>query len=328
MINFALSLWFKQNFIENSGMRPILSTVGSGFKIAYLFLLLLIGIFVSAFFAKLILLIHSLNDGGEIASIYINSITYSVFAIALPAYIVVALTSPAPISYLKVKSRGVNMIAVVLFALSAYIFSYAFTSFLAQWNRGMSLPDFMSGIEKLMRSMEDAALETTNLLLSGKTVSSLILNITVLAGFAALSEELFFRGALQQFLVERYKNGHLAVWLSALIFSLVHFQFYGFLPRLFLGAILGYLFLYSHNLWTPIIFHFFNNATLILINYFWGETEWFDKIENAEIGVNYLILALVSLILTLLLFVGFKKIFLSSGPIIENREQNSAQTED
>ena len=113
----------------------------------------------------------------------------------------------------------------------------------------MVLPESMKGIEEFMRMMEDAALETTNLILSRKSLSALFLNIIVIAGFAAISEELFFRGALQQFIQEKFKNGHIAVWLTALVFSIIHFQFYGFLPRLFLGAILVYLFIYTKNLY-------------------------------------------------------------------------------
>ena len=67
----------------------------------------------------------------------------------------------------------------------------------------------------MMRTMEDAALETTKLLLSGKTIGSLMLNIIVIAGLAAVSEELFFRGAMQQIIKEKYKNGHLSVWITA-----------------------------------------------------------------------------------------------------------------
>lgn len=282
-------------------MRPILISASPGFKIAYLFLFLLIGVFFAGLFAGLILMIPVIKDYGEISGIYVDTIMQSIFAIGLPAYLIVAWTNNKPVQYLRV-ADNVKQSYNIPFAILAFIFSYLFASFLVQLNKGMVLPESMKGIEEFMRMMEDAALETTNLILSRKSLSALFLNIIVIAGFAAISEELFFRGALQQFIQEKFKNGHIAVWLTALVFSIIHFQFYGFLPRLFLGAILGYLFIYTKNLYVPIIFHFLNNATVILINFFWGDAEWYKNIENISITPQFVLLAIFSLVLTIALF--------------------------
>jgi membrane protease YdiL (CAAX protease family) len=195
----------------------------------------------------------------------------------------------------------------VILALLLFLFSYLFASFLSQWNKGISLPQSLSGIEQAMRSMEDAALETTDLLLSVDTIGGLLLNLLIVAGFAALSEELFFRGALQQLLQEKFRNGHAAVWVAAFIFSIVHFQFYGFLPRLFLGALLGYLFLYTRNLWIPILFHFINNATVLVISYFWRDAGWLRKMEEMPVTLPFVAGAVASLLLTFLLFWSYNK---------------------
>lgn len=287
-------------------MRSLLISASAAFKIAYLFLFLIIGLFVAGIFSKLILLLPWLDSTNLIVTLYVNTITQSIFAIAIPAYLIVAWTNKSPVKYMKLgvgKRVGTN----IIFTVSIFVFSYLFASFLANLNKGMTLPEWMSGIEEVMRSMEDAAIETTNLLLSGKSIGSLILNVLVIAGLAAVSEELFFRGAMQQFIEEKFKNGHVTVWLTALIFSIVHFQFYGFLPRLFLGAILGYLFLYTKNLWMPIILHFLNNATVIVVNFFWSDTVWYKQIEEASITPFYIIIALTSLVLTILLFVTYNK---------------------
>jgi membrane protease YdiL (CAAX protease family) len=254
----------------------------------------------------LIFLIPFVNSDSVLASIYVNTIAQSIFAIALPAFLIVAWTNIKPLNYLKL-NRVTEPNIKVVFTLLAFIFSYTFASFLTTWNKGVVLPEWMSQIEEAMRTMEDAALETTELLLSGKSVSSLILNLVVIAGFAAISEELFFRGAMQQFIHDKFKNGHTSVWIAAIIFSIVHFQFYGFLPRLFLGAILGYLFLYTKNLWIPILFHFINNALIIVVNFFWGETNWYNNMEDMPITPVYIILALVSLAATITLFVIYNK---------------------
>ncbi len=282
-------------------MRPIFKSASPGFKIAYLFLLLFIGVITAGIFTRLLWMIPGLGDAGETVSIYVSSALQSVFAIALPAYLAVALTDVRPFRYLKIGNNG-RMMRKIVFAVLIFCVSYLFASFLAQWNSSMELPESMSDMEQMMRSMEDAAMETTELLLSGSTPGALILNLVIVAGLAAASEELFFRGALQQFLQEKFRNGHAAVWLTALIFSMVHFQFYGFLPRLVLGALLGYLFFYTQNLWIPVIFHFINNATVIVLHYFWGDSEWFSRLDEMPVTFPYLIAAIVSALLTLLLF--------------------------
>ena len=151
----------------------------------------------------------------------------SLLGTALPAYFVAAMIHTSPAGYLKMTGHD-RMGKKLMFAVLAFIFSYALTSFLSQWNKGMELPAALSEVERVLRSLEDAALETTGLLLSRKTIGGLILNLIIVAGLAAVSEEMFFRGALQQLIQEKFPNGHIAVWITALIFSLVHFQFYGF----------------------------------------------------------------------------------------------------
>ena len=282
-------------------MQPIFRSATPGSKIATLFILLFTGLIVSLLIMGLMNMVFGMDDASNATSIYTGSVLQSLFAIALPAYLTVALTTDSSTRYLKL-GWDEKMGWKVIFAVLLFVFSYPFVSFLTQWNSGMQLPEWMSSIEELMRSMEDAAMETTKLLLSGRTPAMLILNLIVVAGLAAFSEELFFRGALQQFLCERFRNGHVAVWLSALLFSLVHFQFYGFLPRMMLGVLLGYLFLYTRNLWVAVIFHFVNNATVILLYFFWSDKEWFSRMEELPVTIPFLVVATVSVLLTLLLF--------------------------
>lgn len=287
-------------------MRPIFVSASPGFKIAYLFLLLFIGMLVAGLLSWLIMLMSGSFQTDEAFTIYVSSALQSIFAIALPAYLVVALTDARPIRYLKMGNNG-KMMQKVAFTLLTFCVSYLFASFLSQWNKGMVLPEWMSGLEETMRTMEDAAMETTDILLSGKTIGSLLLNLIVVAGLAAVSEEFFFRGALQQFLQEKMRNGHAAVWLAALIFSLVHFQFYGFLPRLALGAMLGYLYLYTRNLWMPVLFHFINNATVIVLYYFWSDQVWFNRLEEMPVTSAVTTGAALSALLTFLLFRAYMK---------------------
>lgn len=299
-------------------MRPVLSSITPGTKIAWLFLFLLIGVITASILTKLILMIPGVSSGGEVTAIYVGSVMQSVLATALPAYFIAALTHSGPARYLKMVCNG-RMADKVTLAVLAFLLSYLLASFLSQWNKGMQLPASMHEVEQVLRTMEDAALETTGLLLSGNTVGSLLLNLLIVAGLAALSEEMFFRGALQQFIQEKFPNGHIAVWITALIFSLVHFQFYGFFPRLLLGGLLGYLFLYTRNLWIPILFHFINNAFIVVLHYFWGGSQWMRQIEEMPVNGWFALAAGISALCTILLFWIYRR----RNP--ENKNQSTIQ---
>jgi len=287
-------------------MKPFFSSFTPGYKIAWLFLFLLIGVITAGILTNLILMIPGVDGGDGVTAIYVGSVMQSVLGTALPAYFIAVLTHTAPVRYLKMTANG-RMGEKMIFAVLAFIFSYCLASFLSQSNKGMELPASMHEVEQVLRSMEDAALETTGLLLSGKTIGSLILNLIIVAGFAAVSEEMFFRGALQQFIQEKFPNGHVAVWITALVFSLVHFQFYGFLPRLLLGALLGYLFLYTRNLWVPILFHFMNNAFIVVLHYFWGDSKWIQQLDEMPVDRWFAFVAVGSALCTVLLFRGYRR---------------------
>src|SRR5690606_18849509 len=128
----------------------------------------------------------------------------------------------------------------------------------------MVLPSFLAGFEAYLKEKEELAKTLTGVFLQMHGWLDVFYTIIIIAVIPAIGEELLFRGVLQTEFHKMTKNGHLAVWIAAAIFSFIHFQFYGFLPRLFLGAILGYIYLFSHNLWLPIFGHFANNAFGVL----------------------------------------------------------------
>ncbi|MDR0422019.1 MAG: CPBP family intramembrane metalloprotease [Proteiniphilum sp.] len=280
-------------------MKPVFSLFAPGDRIAWLFLFLLAGVTATAGVMAVIPAIPGMGDG--VSAVYAGMVVQSALTAALPAYLVAALTHPAPARCLRMTGNAPGGEGVIL-AVLIFISSYMLVSFLSQWNRGMKLPASMHEVEQMMRSMEDAALETSSLLLSGRSAGRLILNLLIVGGVAALSEEMFFRGALQQFIHERYARGHVAVWVSALVFSAVHFQFYGFLPRLLLGGLLGCLFLYTRNLWIAVLFHFINNALIIVLHYLPGGGEWMRRMEDMPVSGRFALAAAVSALSTFFLF--------------------------
>ncbi len=122
-------------------------------------------------------------------------------------------------------------------------------------------------VADFMRNLEDAADQILGLVTSQRSSWDLICNILIFAVLAGICEEFFFQGALQPLLTNWSKNPHIGILLTALIFSALHFQFYGFIPRFLLGIYLGYLFYWSKSLWLPILAHVLHNALSLIIDY-------------------------------------------------------------
>ena len=143
--------------------------------------------------------------------------------------------------------------------------SLPFTNQLTSWNEALKLGGAFEKVETWMKNLEDAAAAVTERMLNVDTFGGLLLNLIVIALIPAVGEELTFRGVLQQALTRKIKNPHVAIILSAAIFSFIHFQFYGFLPRMFLGILLGYMFYTTGSLWTSMLMHFLNNGTAVVL---------------------------------------------------------------
>jgi membrane protease YdiL (CAAX protease family) len=131
-------------------------------------------------------------------------------------------------------------------------------------------------------------------------------NLLMIGVIAAVGEELIFRGVLQRLMVGMVKNVHLAVVITAILFSAFHFQFFSFLPRFFLGIVLGYLLVYGRSIWYPILAHFINNAMGVIYYYFSSRGSADDMLE--EIGNSTLIP--VAAVISLALFIFFVVLWL------------------
>ncbi|MBR4432290.1 MAG: CPBP family intramembrane metalloprotease [Paludibacteraceae bacterium] len=139
---------------------------------------------------------------------------------------------------------------------------------LADLNSRIQLPESLASIEQILKQQEEAAALLTERFLKADNIGVLILNIGLMALLPALAEELSFRGTLQQIL----GNKHIAVWITAIVFSAIHMQFYGFIPRMLMGAMFGYIFVWSGSLWLPIVMHFINNGLAVIVYYILGES--------------------------------------------------------
>jgi len=223
----------------------------------------------------------------------------------IPAFVIGWLFDQNAFDYLKLSKRAslisVILVFVLLFAALPLI------NYLGELNSRMSLPSWLSGVEHWMRSSEDDAAKLMDKFLEIHTVSGFIFSIIMIAVLPALSEELIFRGILQRLFSEWSKNIHVGIWSSAILFSAMHMQFYGFIPRMLLGVMLGYLLFWSGSLWLPIIAHFINNAAAVIFAFLFSHK--MIEVDADKIGTanDYAALSVSVLMTAVLLWMIYKK---------------------
>lgn len=137
-----------------------------------------------------------------------------------------------------------------------------------QWNKAMHFPEFLKGLEQWMRIQEDYAAEITRKFLTIQSVPEFLLAVLVIGILPALGEELLFRGCLMNIFIRMTKNVHIGIILSAIVFSAIHFQFFGFVPRMLLGMLFGYIFYFSGNIYYSMLAHFLNNTVVVVYAYY------------------------------------------------------------
>lgn len=201
----------------------------------------------------------------------------ALFLFIVPALITAVLSTRLPATFLAIEHRP--RLVPTLLIIATLVAAIPAMNMIIEWNAAMHLPDSMKGLEDTIRQMEEAAAQATETIMGSDSIGSLIVTILIVGVMAGLSEELFFRGALQRTFSSTRMNRHIAVWLAATIFSTIHFQFFGFVPRLLLGAFFGYILLWGDNLWYCVIAHAANNifATLSM---------WYARNDGTGIPVD------------------------------------------
>ncbi|MBB6237597.1 hypothetical protein HDC90_002219 [Pedobacter sp. AK013] len=194
---------------------------------------------------------------------------------------------------------------LVVLVLAIMILSMPFMEWTVIWNQKMVLPDFLHKIEQWMKEKEAIAMKITIQLITVRSNFDFIVNLLMIAVIPAIGEELMFRGGVQRSLNRAFENPHVAIWLSAIIFSAIHVQFYGFVPRMLLGAGFGYLYYYSGSIWYAMLAHFINNAYAVCAAFYMQKHHMpLDKADE-PIGFPWYGY-LISAIITIALFKIFK----------------------
>lgn len=242
----------------------------------------------------------------------------------LPPLCMAYLWSKQPLEWLRVKGNGRLAMSNGLWAIALMLVALPAINLLGDWNQQMTLPAFLEPLEQWMKTQEESAKILTEQFMNVTTIGGLIINLLLMALLPAIAEELTFRGVLQRLFEGKGEKGdeakgdeakrregeripHLAIWCSAILFSAIHMQFYGFVPRMLMGALFGYMLVWTGSLWIPILMHFTNNAMAVLL-YFVTLRQGWDMEKVDAIGTNdTLWLGVVSMVITIIGIYAFRR---------------------
>lgn len=206
-------------------------------------------------------------------------------AFVLPALLFPLIQRMQPIAYYQMDRRiDFRLVAIAVVTL---LFSQSAISLLSELNNQLVIPESWGPVGEWLSSSHQEVQQGYAQLLNFQSFGHMLLALLVMAVVPAVGEELIFRGAMQRVMGQWTGNGHAAVWLAAVLFSLFHFQVYLFLPRVVLGAVMGYLLLWSGNMWYPILAHFANNAWVVLAAYFFMPDGGAEELLAPDAGMPW-----------------------------------------
>lgn len=228
----------------------------------------------------------------------------SICMFIIPAIICAWLFSDNYKSYLRIDTPfQLSIIGLVFLSMLIII---PFLNSIYKLNQQIIFPKCLKELEEWMKNQEQLTKNIIKQMLYTHCWQDLVYTIMIVCVFTSIGEEFIFRGVLQNILGKFIKNTHVIIWISAIFFSTIHLQFYGFLPRMLLGAYLGYLLYYSNNIWIPVLAHFTNNFLGVIAFYFFQKKiELAEQINKIGNGVTWLV-SIVSLVLFFVLFYKIK----------------------
>jgi CAAX amino terminal protease family. len=290
-----------------------------GFRIIYLIVILLAGFCPTPLLSVLIQMLVNGVAFREAMSCLMNDVgglrmmqgVQTLLVFVLPPFLLCRVFREPTTSYLSIKKVPWTDFLIAFVCVLA---SVPIINLLTAWNESIQLPACLSGLEKWMRASENRAAYATEMLMSGTGLMDYLACLLVVAIMAGFGEELLFRGVIQRMFSDAFdKRGErvemeypsssylyipsqrsytpsikamtAAIWLTAFIFSAIHFQFYGFIPRLLLGAWFGYLLWWTGSIWVPIFAHFMNNALSLSFG-FAEKLGWIPQNLGDDIGTG------------------------------------------
>ena len=292
-------------FTAFRGMKPFQQLIFSVFVIIVSFLIFLIVsslVAIPVFGLNAILNIPTINDLNDPESLRILKyfqVIQSIGLFIIPPFILGWLFHGDIPDYLKLNKKVTTLSILLVIMLT--VSSQPFINFIGEWNSRMHFPERLGGMESWMKNAEENAALLTEAFLDVETFSGLLFNLFMIAFLPAIGEELLFRGVIQRIFTNWTNNYHWGIWISAILFSALHIQFYGFVPRMLLGVIFGYLLVWGGSIWLPAVAHFINNAAAVTAMYMIDKKMLNPAVEDIGSTRESYYLAAVSLVLILLI---------------------------
>jgi membrane protease YdiL (CAAX protease family) len=220
--------------------------------------------------------------------------------IILPVLYILFFREDLKIIFSVKKGRPLLLIG---FSLIVFLCFLPLVNAINEWNQSVHLPSSFNVLEQTLRNWEDHAAKATNLIIYYDNAPQFLIIFFLVAILPAIGEELLFRGIVQNEILQIFRNPHVAIFLSAFLFSFVHFQFFGFFPRMLLGMLFGYLYYWSGNILIPVSVHCLNNGlTLINMNMLKDKKTEIDLSSTQNLSPTLIIFSLVISVVLLYLY--------------------------
>lgn len=277
-------------------MLQIFKDMGYGSRLLFLVLFSLVGLIFGNLISNIALTV--IDGNNSLLGMRLAQVITTFCWLLLSSLLYLYLFQDNAKAFLKISIP--KSILPILLTIVLVVVIQPLVGFLGYLNQSIVFPESLAPLESLFREIEELTSHMVAKMISDKSVLGIIANFLIIAVFAAVVEEIFFRGCMQQLILKIVKNKHIAVWISAIIFSAVHMEFYGLIPRILLGAMLGYLFVWTSNLWIPIIAHFVNNFMAVLLQTIYIGTPEYDDLDKFDVQ-SHLWYLLASIVLSGLL---------------------------
>lgn len=246
------------------------------------------------------------------ANLLWTSVFQNTIGFAGTAFVTAVFLSTRPMEMLGITRVGklVSITGILLI----FAVGIPFLNQTIWWNSQMHFPDSLKSVEDTLRHWENMASDKTAVLLQGTSIETLIVNVLIIGVLTGLCEELAFRGAMQRVIGSGGLGSHAAIWITAIIFSILHFQFFGFIPRVLLGALFGYLFYWTGSIWISATAHALNNSIYVVTSWMVANNFAAPSIESFGITTHgFPAIACISLCLVLFIMVGMRKYLFSTN---------------
>lgn len=229
----------------------------------------------------------------------IAAVLQDIFALVIPAVVTAAMITRLPAELLDIRGGASGRMWTA--AMLIIVVAAPAMNWIILFNQGLEATGPLSALVDKLREMEQNAEAAITVMQGNGSWGDLAMNILIIGIAAGFSEELFFRGALQRLLHTGGMSPVAAIWISAVVFSAIHLQFFGFIPRMLLGAYFGYLLLWSRSIWLPAAAHALNNSIYVIAQWCYQRNGTPEiTVDNVGLGSTWPA-AVASLIITVIL---------------------------